>query len=130
MATNDSKFSTTTERISALFNNNVLFNTRPRNIEGTLDEEEENSNGSSSGYESPVHNMNEKALKLEAYIGYFIASLTTIFLSLLIFGYAKTTDIPLCMCSNNTDIGDDLCLDAKPLTPAEKNECDSKCVLS
>ena len=89
-------------RISNLFNNNPLFNTKPRNPTDTLEEEDECSQDSYTA-DSPVHNMNEKELVMEAYMGYFIGAVTVIFLSILIFGYVKTTEIPLCMCLNATD---------------------------
>ena len=55
--------------------------------------------------------MNEKELIMEAYMGYFIGAITVIFLSILIFGYVKTTEIPACMCHNGTDSAyDDICL--------------------
>ena len=48
---------------------------------------------------------------MEAYMGYFIGAITVIFLSILIFGYVKTTEIPACMCHNGTDSAyDDICL--------------------
>ena len=39
---------------------------------------------------------------MEAYMGYLIGAITVIFLSILIFGYVKTTEIPPCMCHNGT----------------------------
>ena len=98
-------------RISNLFNNNPLFNTKPRNPTDTLEEEDECSQDSYTA-DSPVHDMNEKELVMEAYIGYFIGAITVTFLSILIFGYVKTTDLPLCMCVNGTDSIDldDICL--------------------
>ena len=62
--------------------------------------------------DSPVHNMNEKELIMEAYMGYFIGAITVIFLSILIFGYVKTTEIPPCMCHNGTHpaYDEDICV--------------------
>jgi len=76
--------------------------------------------------DSPVHNMNEKELLMEAYMGYLIGAITVIFLSILIFGYVKTTEIPPCMCHNGTHPAyeEDLCLDVN-LSPAEINECET-----
>jgi len=120
---------TTGARISSLFNNNLLFNTKPRRTEDeALDEEDETSDVSYEDFDSQAaHNMNDRELVMEAYMGYFIGAITLTFLSLLIFGYVKTTEIPLCMCANGTDtIWNDICLDAEPLTLAEINECQCK----
>ena len=75
-------------------------------------EEEDECSQDSYTADSPVHDMNEKELVMEAYIGYFIGAITVTFLSILIFGYVKTTDLPLCMCVNGTDSIDldDICL--------------------
>jgi len=129
---------TTSNRISSLFNNNLLFNTKPRPMDEVLDEGEETScDGSYDGLDSPVHNMNEHELIVESYIGYSIGAITVSFLSLLIYGYITSVLIPDCFCYDiETETykvpkseWNDTCfpyfIGKKHLTIAEIRECES-----